>query len=317
MNHRDVVIVGPGRVGTALALALTRAGFRVIGVGGGSEASRQRFANLVAGVRSDADPAAVVPRGGTVILATPDDVLAQVVTDLARADAFTEDQRLVHVAGSQGLAVLERAALAGARVAACHPAQTVPAGPPDPDVFVGSAWAVTCRSIDRTWAHDLVESIGGDPHDVPDDRRVLYHAALTVGSNTVGAAVAVARNLLLAARVDDPRAFLDPLVAASVGNVLADGASALTGPVVRGDVGTVRAHLQALDADLPELGQAYRDLSRVLLDQVAPALPADAREALDALLADAGSGDRGPDAAASPTDVTDVADPTFPADSGA
>jgi hypothetical protein len=90
-----------------------------------------------------------------VILATPDDVLAQVVTDLARADAFAEGQRVVHVSGSQGLAVLERAALAGARVAACHPAQTVPAGTPDPDVFVGSAWAVTCRSIDRpgpmTW----------------------------------------------------------------------------------------------------------------------------------------------------------------------
>jgi predicted short-subunit dehydrogenase-like oxidoreductase (DUF2520 family) len=286
MNHRDVVIVGPGRVGTALALALARAGFRVVGVGGGSDASRQRFAGLVAGVRSHADPASVVPRGGTVILATPDDVLAQVVTDLARADVFADGQRVVHVAGSQGLAVLERAALAGARVAACHPAQTVPAGTPDPDVFVGSAWAVTCRSIDRGWAHDLVEAIGGDPHDVPDDRRVLYHAALTVGSNAVGAAVVVARNLLLAARVDDPRAFLDPLVAASVANVLADGASALTGPVVRGDAGTVRAHLQALDTDLPALGMAYRDLSRVVLGQVAPALPTEVREALDDLLRD-------------------------------
>jgi len=284
MNHRDVVIVGPGRVGTALALALVRGGFRVVGVGGGSDASRQRFAGLVAGVRQDADPAVAVPRGGTVVLATPDDVLAQVVTDLVRADALAEGQRVVHVAGSQGLGVLERAELAGARVAACHPAQTVPAGTPDPDVFVGSAWAVTCRSVDRAWAHDLVETVGGDPHDVPDDRRVLYHAALTVGSNTVGAAVAVARQLLLAARVDDPRAFLDPLVSASVANVLADGASALTGPVVRGDVGTVRSHLQALDTDLPALGQAYRELSRVLLGQVAPTLPADVQAALADLL---------------------------------
>jgi predicted short-subunit dehydrogenase-like oxidoreductase (DUF2520 family) len=284
MNHRDVVIVGPGRVGTALALALTRAGLRIVGVGGGSAASRQRFADLVAGVRADADPAGVVPRAGTVVLATPDDVLDQVVTDLAVAHAFAEDQHVVHVAGSRGLGVLERAALAGARVAACHPAQTVPAGAPDPDVFVGSAWAVTCRSVDRAWAHDLVTAVGGDPHDVPDDRRVLYHAALTVGSNTVGAAVAVARQLLLAARVDDPRAFLDPLIAASVANVLADGASALTGPVVRGDVGTVRAHLQALDADLPALGTAYRELSRVLLGQVGPTLPADVRMVMGDLL---------------------------------
>lgn len=284
MNHRDLVVVGPGRVGTALAVALGRAGWRVVGAGGGADASRQRFADHLAGVRTSPDPAEVVARAGTVLLATPDDVLEQVVTDLAAADAFAGGQRVVHVAGSRGLDVLRRAALAGCRVAACHPAQTVPAGTADPDVFVGSAWAVTCQADDRSWAFDLVEAVGGDPHEVPDDRRVLYHAALAVGSNAVGAAVAVARQLLLAARVDDPRAFLGPLVATSVANVLADGAAALTGPVVRGDAGTVEAHLQALAADVPQLEDAYRQLSRVLLAQVAADLPPEVRRRLgDAL----------------------------------
>lgn len=280
--HRDVVVVGPGRVGTSLALALGRAGFRVVGAGGGSEASRQRFATHVSGARLADDPAEVVPRGGTVVLATPDDVLEEVVTALAVADAFHDGQRVVHVAGSRGLDVLRRAALAGARVAACHPAQTVPA--PDPDVLVGAAWAVTCADADRAWAIDLVEAAGGDAHVVPDDRRALYHAGLTVGSNTVGAAVAVARQLLLAAKVDDPGAFLGPLVHASVDNVLANGATALTGPVVRGDVGTVAAHLDRLDADLPSLAEAYRHLSLALLGQAAPMLDDDTRARLRALL---------------------------------
>ena len=191
---------------------------------------------------------------------------------------------MVHVAGSKGLDVLRRASLAGARVAACHPAQTVPGTRVDPDTFVGAAWAVTCATADRPWAVDLVEAAGGDAHVVPDDRRVLYHAALTVGSNTVGAVVAVARQLLLAAKVDDPAAFLGPLVRASVDNVLADGASALTGPVVRGDTGTVAAHLDRLDEDVPSLAAAYRHLSLVLLGEVAPTLDDDTRRRLQEML---------------------------------
>lgn len=283
-NHRDVVVIGPGRVGTALAVALGRAGYRIVAAAGGSAASRERFADHVAGARLDADPAAVVARGGTVVVATPDDAIEAVVTDLAAADLWVQDQHVVHLAGSRGVAVLRRAALAGARVAACHPAQTVPAGSVDPDTFVGTAWAVTCEVNDRAWAVDLVEAVGGDAHLVPEDRRVLYHAGLTVGSNTVGAAVAVARQLLVAATVDDPAAFLGPLVSASVTNVLAHGAGALTGPVVRGDVGTVAAHLEQLAADLPSLAEAYRHLSLALLGQVAPALDAATREQLEQLL---------------------------------
>ena len=200
------------------------------------------------------------------------------------ADAFVEGQHVVHVAGSRGLEVLRRASLAGCRVAACHPAQTVPGTRVDPDTFVGAAWAVTCAAADRPWAVDLVEAVGGDAHLVPDDRRVLYHAGLTLGSNAVGAAVAVARQLLVAAQVDDPAAFLGPLVRASVDNVLADGAAALTGPVVRGDTGTVGAHLDRLDADVPSLAAAYRHLSLALLDVLSPTLDQATRQRLREIL---------------------------------
>lgn len=283
-NHRDVVVIGPGRVGTALAVALARAGFRIVGAAGGSPASRERFARHVAGARLAVDPVEVVPRAGTVVVATPDDAIGDVVTALAVGDALMDGQRMVHVAGSRGLDVLQRARLAGCRVAACHPAQTVPATRVDPDAFVGAAWAVTCAVEDRPWAVELVEALGGDAHVVPDDRRVLYHAGLTVGANAVGAAVAVARHLLVAARVDDPAAFLEPLVRASVANVLADGAEALTGPVVRGDVGTVAAHLARLDVDVPALASAYRHLSLALLGEVAPSLAPAVRDQLQAML---------------------------------
>ncbi len=280
-----VAVIGPGRVGTTLAAALTRAGHRVVAVAGGSDASRERFRGVVAGVRPLA-PDAAVADADLVLLTTPDDVLEEVVTGLAVAGVLGERHHVVHTAGSLGLAPLRRAALAGARVAACHPAQTFPAGRVDPDALVGVSWAVTAPAGDRAWAHDLVVTLGGTPHDLAEAHRTLYHAALTVGSNAVAATVSVARQLLICAGIEEVDGFLRPLVEASVGNVLASGADAITGPVVRGDVGTVARHLTRLDADVPALAGAYRALSRVVLGQVRPALRQDTAAALDALLAD-------------------------------
>jgi predicted short-subunit dehydrogenase-like oxidoreductase (DUF2520 family) len=281
---RRVAVIGPGRVGTLLVVAAARAGWQPVAVAGGTEAARARIASLVTGCRPRSSTSEAAADADLVVVATPDGAVESVVTDLARADVLREGHRVVHVAGSLGLAPLRRAALAGAGVAACHPAMTVPSGATDPDLLIGAAWAVTAPPADRPWARDLVVDLGGDPHDVPDEVRGLYHAGLAVGSNAAAAAVVVARQLLLAARIEDPARFLAPLVRRSVTNALDGGAAALTGPVVRGDVGTVANHLAALDADVPELRDAYRDLTRVLLGRVRSALSPAAAAELDALL---------------------------------
>ncbi len=285
MSER-LVVIGPGRVGTVLAGAWARAGHRVVGAAGGSEASRSRFAERYVASRTASAPEDLVPGASLVLVSTPDAAIEETVTRLAVADVLAEGHKVVHVAGAYGLAPLRRAALTGARIAAIHPAQTVPSADASPDDLVGAAWAVTASEPDRGWSRDLVVDAGGDPYDVPDAARVLYHAALTVGSNAVGAAVAVARQLLLGAGVADPAAFLAPLVQNSVGNVLQRGAEALTGPVVRGDAGTVARHVAQLDADVPELAAAYRHLVEVILGQarhrLEPAQLAAVREALEA-----------------------------------
>lgn len=280
-----VAIVGPGRVGTVLAAALARVGHTVVATGGGGVAARARFRTRFPTAATFADPAAATPEADLVVIATPDDAVEPVVSALARADAVGDGQRVVHVAGSLGLAPLRRAHLAGARVAACHPAQTVPSAAAAADVLLGVAWAVTAAPDDRGWARDLVTQVGGLPHEVADDRRALYHAGLVVGSNVVGAAVSVARQLLRAASIGDPAAFLASLAHPSVDNVLADGAAAITGPVVRADVGTLRRHLDGLDADAPTLAAAYRTLSAVVLGQVRPSLDPEQAKAVEAALA--------------------------------
>ncbi|MFP4150075.1 MAG: DUF2520 domain-containing protein, partial [Nitriliruptoraceae bacterium] len=161
---------------------------------------------------------------------------------------------------------------------------TVPSGARDPQLLVGVPWAVTAHAADLAWAEELVRQLGGDPYRVPDEARGLYHAGLAVAANAVGAALVTARRLLLAARVERPEAFLVPLAHASADNAAVAGVAALTGPIVRGDVGTVRTHLTRIEADLPELLGAYRALARATLEPVRPALDPEVAARFDDLL---------------------------------
>jgi len=284
VSARRAALVGPGRLGTLLAHALTAAGTPVVRVAGGSDASRARLRAGLAGVR-DVPLEEVTGGVSLVVIATPDAAIAGVVDRLVRADVLDESHGVVHLAGVHGLEPLRRAGLAGARIAAIHPAMTAPAGATDPAALHGVAWAVTTGSGDRAWARRLVEDLGGDPFDVSEADRVRYHAALALASNAVGAAVVAARRILQGAGIEDPARLLVPVARASVAAAAAVGAPALTGPIVRGDVATVRAHLAALEPDHVEVADAYRDLSRAVLSAARPGLAPEVLAELAALLA--------------------------------
>jgi len=260
-----VAVIGPGRVGTALALALPSPAYEVVAVAGRSPESLGSFR-----ARFPAAAAAPVTEAARdvdlVLVCVPDDAIAGVARAAAAADGVAEGSRWVHVSGGLGPDVLRPAQLAGASVAACHPAMTFP----DPDRGLarlpGASWAVTADSEEALgWARVLVTDLRGSPVTVPARSRTLYHAGLTVGSNATATVVTLARDLLLGAGVEDPGRFLGPLVTTSAGNAAERGAAALTGPVRRGDAGTVTRQLAELRAVMPEAVEAYLALSRLML----------------------------------------------------
>jgi predicted short-subunit dehydrogenase-like oxidoreductase (DUF2520 family) len=263
---RRVAIIGPGRVGGALALGLQAAGDEVVAVAGGSATAVAAFRALAP--QADARPVHAVAEGTDLVLVTtPDDAIAGVVASVAAAEGITEGQRWVHVAGGRGVEPLAAAHAAGARVAACHPAMTFPDPVAGAERLPGVSWAVTAAPVDVGWAQVLVTDLRGRPVVIaPGDRR-LYHAGLAVGSNATTAVVALARDLLLGAGVDDPAAFLTPLVVSSAEGGAARGVDALTGPVRRGDVGTVRGHLDELATSFPDAVGAYVALAELILSQ--------------------------------------------------
>lgn len=298
-NPLQVGVVGAGRVGAVLAAALRAAGHEVVAAAGESDASRGRIAALLPGVPA-AKPSEVARRSELLLLTVPDDMLANVVAMLSASGAIHEGQVVVHTSGRHGLAVLEPAREVGARTIAMHPAMTFTGTDVDLPRLSGCVFGVTAADGDRATAVSLVGDLGGRPMWVPEDRRTLYHAGLAHGANHLVTLVAEAMEILSAAGAEDPAATLRPLLTAALDNSLAHGDAALTGPIVRGDVETVRAHLADLVGNAPQTLPSYVAMAHATLDRAVtdgrllPIRAAKMRQVLDAADAfvHAGSGRR-------------------------
>jgi predicted short-subunit dehydrogenase-like oxidoreductase (DUF2520 family) len=254
-------VVGAGRVGAVLAAALRAAGHEIVAVAGESAASRTRIETLLPGVHVD-KPTAVSRACDLLLLTVPDDMLPNVVSMLAASGAIRPGQRVVHTSGKHGLAVLGPAADVGAEVLAMHPAMTFTGTDVDVDRLPGCVYGVTASPATRGLAEGLVACLGGSIVWVDEDKRTLYHAGLAHGANHLTTLVSQAMDLLRASGAADPAATLRPLLTAALDNVLSYGDAALTGPIVRGDVETVRAHLADIAVHEPATLGSYVAMAR-------------------------------------------------------
>jgi predicted short-subunit dehydrogenase-like oxidoreductase (DUF2520 family) len=257
----DVGVVGSGRVGAVLGAALARASHRVVAAYGVSVASRHRAHTLLPGVPL-VTPAEVLQRSDLVLLAVPDDALPKLVEGLAATDAVRAGQLVAHTSGRYGTDVLQPATRAGALPLALHPAMTFTGTALDIERLAGATFGVTAPEPLWPVAEALVVEMGAEPIRIPEEMRTLYHAALAHGSNHLVTLVADAMDLLREAGVAEPDRTLGPLLAAALDNALRQGDAALTGPVARGDAGTVADHVAEIERVAPEAAAAYIALAR-------------------------------------------------------
>ena len=256
----DVAVVGAGRVGTALAVLLARAGHRLVAVSG-RDATRARTEKFLPGVT--VIPAVEAVREAELVLVgVPDDAIAE--TAGAIAGALREGTHVAHLSGSASLSELDAVALSGARVLSLHPLQTFP------DVEAGIARlpesfvAVTAAEDDEYLLGErLVGEIGARSFRLPDERKPLYHAAAVFCSNYLTVTQRVAELLFRLAGLEEPVVMFEPLARSTLDNVFELGpANALTGPAARGDAGTIGRNLAALSAEAPHSVPAYVELAR-------------------------------------------------------
>lgn len=234
VRPRHVRIVGPGRAGTSLALALTNAGWDVAPMLGRDDD--------LGGAAADVD---------LLVLATPDDRIQTV----ARAVEPVETTVVAHLAGSRGLDVLAP----HPRRAALHPLMSMPTPELGAKRLVGGWFAVAGDPL----AVEVVRVLRGRYFVVDDRDRAIYHAAAVIASNHLVALMGQVERL--ASQVGVPFEAYAELASASLANVAELGAEvALTGPAARGDDATIRRHLRALPADERRAYRGMVDAARRL-----------------------------------------------------
>lgn len=263
-GRMGIGIISAGKVGAALGSALRAVGHQIVGAYASSEQSQDRLETMLPGVPA-LDIETIVERSELVLLAVPDDELAPLVEGLAKLEAWQPGQIVVHVAGRYGTEVLAPAQAAGALCIAIHPAMTFTGTSLDVARLQGCPFAVTAAAPIQPIGLAIVAEMGGEGFVIASGDRPFYHAALAHGANHVVTVIAQASRLLETIGLDGN--YLRPLINAAVEGALSSGEALQTGPVVRGDVGTVSEHLDTLetvaaeDSDLADVVDTYRALA--------------------------------------------------------
>ena len=266
----SIAVIGAGRLGSSLAVALDAAAYPTHAIASRDPASAEALAGRLGDWANAMTSAEAVEASDLVFLTVPDAEIAPLVASLS----WRKGQAVVHCSGALGLDVLAPATEAGAIAGCFHPLQTFPSRDGESwrfeDVACGIEGAVPLGAALELLAGDLGASVvrleGVD--------RGLYHAAAVFSSNyTVAVAAAAQRAWTLAGLpTEQAQSALSPLQLAASRNVAGnDLVDALTGPIARGDIATVERQLSALDAldagaDAgAELGRLYRQLGSELL----------------------------------------------------
>ena len=261
-----ILLIGAGRVGTAVAELLRRKGHSVVGVASRSPSTTEPAGLLLGSPGFQLEDE--FPEFDIGLIGVPDSALAQVALGLVHAAA--PGRVFCHFSGSQGIAPLAPLAEGGSEACAMHPVQAVPSVEAGIARLPGSAWGVTGSPPVVAWARRLVEEdLGGAIVEVSEANRPVWHAASVMTSNGIAALMALGERMLAGIGFEHPEEILGPLASGTVTNARegGGGAATLTGPLVRGERETVERHLSALHALDPELARSYTAVANQILGE--------------------------------------------------
>ena len=256
-----IAVIGAGRVSGVLAVAFREAGWDVTAVASRDEGRRERFTQLVPGVRAFADPPNVLDEADLIFLTVPDDAIAGV----AGALHLYSGQALVHTSGALPASVLEPAMAAGTSVGSFHPLVAFADHERALADLAGSTVAVEGDESLLPLLGDLAESIGAKPVTLPEGGKTAYHAAAMMAAGGVVGLLDAIATVAKGAGLDEKSALAVyiPLARQALANAERLGVdAALTGPLLRGDVGTLRDHLDTLKERAPDALPLYVTVAR-------------------------------------------------------
>lgn len=260
----NFAIIGTGMVGTAIGYLLKKAGYHISSVCD-QNASALKRALPYTGGKAHRNPQAVLKQADSLLITTSDDKINAVCKDIALA-AEIKGKLVFHMSGAGGLDILEPARKAGAFVASIHPLQSFSSIDQAIKNIPGSYFGITADKKALMHAKNIVRHLGGIPIIVSPDQKSLYHAAACFASNYLVSLLNVVESIYRSIGISekDAKKAYWPLVYGSLKNIEKSGSvMSLTGPIARGDSGTIKKHLTAMNMNLPQYAPLYSSLGLI------------------------------------------------------
>jgi len=253
--------IGAGTVGTALATRLAGRGYSVVAVSSRSQASARKLAQALKGCQVFNNNQAVADNAELVFITTPDDAIATVAAEVK----WHPGQSVVHCSGADSVDILQPARKSGAQVGAFHPLQTFASPRQAMENIPGSTFALEAEEPLLSTLKAMATALDGQWVELKAKDKVLYHAAAVFACNYMVTLVKLATDLWQTFNIPPRQATqaLLPLIRGTLHNIETIGIpDCLTGPIARGDIGTINKHLDALKSTAPHLLSTYRELGR-------------------------------------------------------
>ena len=250
--------IGAGTVGSALALRLSSKGYQVVAVSSRGQTSARNLAQLIT-CRAFDNNQDVADAAELVFITTPDDVIATVASEVQ----WHPEQNVVHCSGADSTQILEPAQKLGAQVGVIHPLQTFASAKEATENMPGSTFALEAEGPLLTTLKEMATALEGHWIELEAKDKVIYHAAAVIACNYLVTLVKLATDLWQTFNIPTPQATqaLLPLIRGTIHNIETVGIpQCLTGPIARGDTGTIKKHLEALQKVAPAILPTYREL---------------------------------------------------------
>jgi predicted short-subunit dehydrogenase-like oxidoreductase (DUF2520 family) len=258
-NLPKLGFIGAGTVATSLGCALHGKGYHVAAVASRTFASAEKLAEFIPACQPFREKQQVVDIADIIFITTPDDVIEQVASEIA----WETGKSAVHCSGADSSAILKRVVSKSASVGVFHPLQTFAGMEQAKNSLAGITFSVEAEEPLLAQLKGMAKALGGRSMVLKPEDRVLYHASAVMVSNYLVTLVKMSTDLWAdfgLSREDAIKA-LAPLIKGTIHNIETVGLpGCLTGPIARGDTGTLKKHLSALGKNHSDITSAYREL---------------------------------------------------------
>jgi len=265
----SVVIVGCGKVGTTLAIWLSKAGYPIVGLASKSLSSARKAAELIKITHYGQVNWDITSQADIIFITTPDGIISDACALISQHKGFKEKSVILHCSGAHPSTILSSGKACGATIGSMHPLQSIASIKTEHNPFQDIIVSVEGEDEAVKAARDIASVLGATSYTIKTDAKMLYHAAAVVASNYLVTLLDLAFNLIGKAGIEKKDAYqvLKPLIQGTLGNIENVGIpAALTGPISRGDVKTVQQHLDEMQFKAPELIILYRALGIHTID---------------------------------------------------